>query len=239
MVEELKNIPLLILAGGKATRLRHLAANTAKYLMPISENKTFADLHLKWAKDQGFDRVILSLGYLAEQVQNYCGDGSNFGLKISYISDGDKPAGTGGAVRLALKENFNILAVTYGDTILSLNAKNLTKSFSRAKNSEALMTIYENKVPGHVCNCDFDGQYVKYDKSSPMPEWRYIDYGFMLLKRTLLENFSTQLPLDLANPLSDFSYKRKVIGSLISERFWEIGSPEALTEFKKHFGDSL
>ncbi|GIL18211.1 MAG: hypothetical protein BroJett040_19620 [Oligoflexia bacterium] len=230
----MKNVPLFVLAGGKATRLKHLSVDRPKYLMPVSDHETFADYHLKWARQQNFDHVILSLGHLAQQVVDYCGDGSKWGLKISYLFDGDHPLGTGGATRESLKFDFDYLAVTYGDTILSLNAQDCIQKTIQAK-ALACMTVYENKVQGHTCNANFDGQKIIYDKASPLPNWNYIDYGFLVLSRKFIENFENRSPLDLADPLSQASKNGQLMGYLCNERFWEIGSPEALQEFQLNF----
>jgi NDP-sugar pyrophosphorylase family protein len=235
MVEELKDIPLLILAGGKGTRLKHLGVDTPKYLMPLDSKTCFADFHLQWAKDQGFSKVILSLGHLADKIQEHCGQGERYGLEITYVLDGDRPLGTGGAVAKALSNTFDILAITYGDTILSVNAKSLYGSLQKSQ-AEALMSIYHNQVPGHRSNCDFQPPWVTYDKINPLPTWRFIDYGFLLVRRSVIEGFSSHRPLDLADPLASLSRQNKVIGSEIKDRFWEIGSPEALEEFRRHFG---
>lgn len=235
MVEELKQVPLLILAGGKATRLKGLSAETPKYLMPLDERTTFADFHLNWAKDQGFTKVILSLGHLAEKIQAHVQNGSRYGLEVSYILDGDTPRGTGGALTQALAHPFETLAVTYGDTILELSSLRLVQLLE-SSGLQALMAVYENNVEDHRPNCDLKDSLVTYDKMNPAADWRFIDYGFMVLKRNVIESFPNKSPLDLAEPMSLLTRQKQVAGFECKERFWEIGTPEALAEFRQHFG---
>jgi MurNAc alpha-1-phosphate uridylyltransferase len=230
----LHDIPLLILAGGKATRLKHLSQKRAKYLQPITEYAVFADLHLRWVAQHGFRKVVLSVGHLGEQIQSHCGDGSRYGLEISYLDDGAEPIGTGGAVRGALKFPFEILAVTYGDTILKVDVPKFLNEFSDST-LLAGMTLYKNAVPGHVCNADILGSIAKYDKKNPEPQWSYIDYGFLALRRAAIERFPVETPLDLADPLSLFSHGSQLFGFPVADRFWEIGSPEALAELQRAF----
>ncbi len=224
--------PVLILAGGKATRMKAMAAQTPKYLMPVNAHQTFADIHLDWHSKHGFRRVFLSIGHLGEQIKNYCGDGEKWGLDIKYVEDGEHPLGTGGAVRKALQYEFDELCITYGDTLLNFSIPDFLDQF-RKFNCLGALTIYENKVPGHICNADFDSPWVIYDKLKPQSDWKYLDYGFMILKRSLIEGFSKQTPLDLAQPLSESSRQKKLLGFVARERFWEIGSPEALSEFQQ------
>lgn len=243
MVEKL-NIPLFILAGGRATRLKGLSESLPKYLMPVSDTETFADYHLRWAKKVGFSDIILSVGYLAEQVINYCGNGEKWGLNIKYVNDGNTPLGTGGATKSSLKYEYDYLALTYGDTLLNFDVQDCINKTIQSK-ALACMTVYKNEVPGHACNArlldthktNFSGHsdWIFYDKKNPHPEWQFIDYGFSVLKREFIQSFPNSIPLDLAEPFTDLAKNEKLLGYLCTDRFWEIGSPEALHEFQKKF----
>jgi MurNAc alpha-1-phosphate uridylyltransferase len=207
-------------------------------LQPITEYAVFADLHLRWVAQHGFKKVILSIGHLGDQIVAHCRDGAQYGLEISYLDDGAQPIGTGGAVRGALKFPFDALAVTYGDTILKVDVPKFLNEFA-ASQLLAGMTLYKNEVPGHVCNADISvtptGSLARYDKKNPEPNWSYIDYGFLALRRSAVERFSPLNPLDLTEPLSEFSAEDQVLGFPVADRFWEIGSPEALAELQRAF----
>ncbi len=226
--------PILVLAGGRATRLKNLSADLPKYLMPVDENRNFADVHLNWLKSLGFKEVILSIGYLGEKIKEYCGDGAKWKLDIKYLNDGPSLIGTGGAVRKSLEFQFDELAVTYGDTLLNFDFKDFLEKL-RSSAGEGAMTIYKSSLNGHTCNVNWESPYVTYDKANPSPDWKYIDYGFMVLKRSLIERFPQEIPLDLAVPLSSASHQKQILGYPVKERFWEIGSPEALAEFQAKF----
>lgn len=229
---QIAEVPLLILAGGRATRLKHLSENLPKYLMPITHNQVFADAHLNWAYQVGFRKIIISVGYLGAMVKKYCGDGQKWNLDIKYVDDGDHPLGTGGAVKKSLFYSYQDLAVTYGDTILNFDVNAcLTQYFT----SQALgiMTYYKNEVPGHTCNVNpTEHGLIIYNKINPDKNWIYIDYGFSILNRKLIESFTEKVPLDLAEPLMQASIDNKLAGFQCHERFWEIGSVEALNDFQ-------
>src|SRR3989338_5569499 len=89
----------IIVAGGLGTRLRPLTENTTKPLLPI-RGKPIIEHVIRNLKKHGITNIIISIGYKAEQVQEYFGDGSSLGISISYILE-TEPLGTGGAVRLA------------------------------------------------------------------------------------------------------------------------------------------
>ncbi len=229
----LADIPLFVLAGGKATRLKEFSADTPKYLIQISAQKTFADIHLQWARDQGFQKVILSVGHFSEQIKKYCGDGSKWNLQISYCDDGATLQGTGGAVHQSLEFKYTYLAITYGDTLLRLNAAEIFANLKASSAVEGIMTFYKLDIPGHTANAEIVNGFAHYDKQNPNAEWNLIDYGFMILKRNLVEQFPLIRPLDLAQPLGKISMQNKILGAISQERFWEIGSPESLLEFKQ------
>lgn len=238
MTSLVEQTPLVILAGGLATRLRGLANSTPKYLQPIDEGTVFADLHLRWARKQGFQRVILCVGHLGELIQAHCGSGAQYGLQLDYVFDGVHPVGTGGAVQATLQFPFEMVAVTYGDTLLSVPAPEFLQKFHESGLGGA-MTVYRNQVAGHVCNADLNGIFVSYNKMAPDAKWAYIDYGFLALKRQVIAAFKQHPPFDLAEPLARLAAEQQLYGLEVSERFWEIGTPEALAEFKATYRRDL
>jgi hypothetical protein len=95
------------------------------------------------------------------------------------------------------------------------------------------MTVYENKLPNHANNIYLGPDHkLLYDKQSPDPSWRFIDYGFLWLDVDFLRSLPRREKFDLALPLSEFSKKGQVIGYPVIARFWEIGTPQALNEFR-------
>lgn len=236
-----RNYPLCILAGGRATRLGNLSAHVPKFLMPVSEASsdptqevlTFADVQLRWARDAGFRQVILSIGYLGNQVREYCQNGSRWNLQIEYCDDGATPLGTGGAIAKCLEFPFDKIAVTYGDTLLQVPIEDSESLLRAHKDAQALMCVFQNTLPGHTSNANLRTPWVEYSKITPDKSWRWIDYGYLLLKREFIDSFPNDRPLDLAEPLAKLSAERKLLGLECSHRFWEIGSPDALKEFQR------
>jgi NDP-sugar pyrophosphorylase family protein len=225
--------PLLILAGGRATRLGDLADDRPKFLVPISDSLLFADFQLRWAKAQGFREVRLSVGYCGEQIEAYCGDGARFGLSVSYAFDGPAALGTGGAVKRAFRAPPPWIAVLYGDTILTLNcAEVLARATSDVL---GVMTVLKDPPAGHVCNATLLDEWPLYSKRDPKPDWRYIDYGFLCLSAEFIRGIPDTTPLDLSLPLELASNARKLAAFEVQERFWEINTVQSLEEFRRHF----
>lgn len=108
----------IVLAGGFGTRLRDLIPDLPKPMAPIN-GKPFLEILLTQLAQKGFDRVILSLGFMAEKIINYFGS-SYKGMVIEYVIE-SKPLGTGGGVRLALeRSSSDHVFIFNGDTFLDL-----------------------------------------------------------------------------------------------------------------------
>ncbi len=94
-------LPVAILAGGLATRLRPITEKIPKSLVPVA-GKPFICHQLNYLREQGLKKVILCIGYLGEMIQEVVGNGENFGLSVNYSLDGSVLLGTGGALKQAL-----------------------------------------------------------------------------------------------------------------------------------------
>lgn len=96
-------VPALILAGGLGTRMRAIAGDVPKPMLPVG-GRPFLEFLVKALRRQGVADIVLSLGYRGEAVSDYFGDGSRYGVAIRYVRE-PTPLGTGGALRLALGDS--------------------------------------------------------------------------------------------------------------------------------------
>ncbi|MFD4394343.1 NDP-sugar synthase [Kitasatospora sp. NPDC058478] len=91
----------IILAGGQATRMRPYTDDAPKAMIPIAGTPIIG-YQLTWLARQGVTDVVVSGGYRHEMIQDYAGDGSRFGLRVSYAIE-DEPLGRGGALKFATR----------------------------------------------------------------------------------------------------------------------------------------
>jgi NDP-sugar pyrophosphorylase family protein len=102
--------------------------------------------------------------------------------------------------------------------------------------ASALMVVLCNNGRWDHSNVLFrDGQLLKYDKRVADPEMSYIDYGVALLRREIVERIPEHRPFDLADLYSTLVAEKIMIGYEVTERFYEIGSPEGLAEARQLF----
>lgn len=222
-------LPVAILAGGLATRLRPITETIPKALVEVAA-EPFICHQLGYLHAQGIRRVVLCIGYLGEMIRTVVGDGSKFGLDVSYSPDGPNLLGTGGALRQALPLLGEQFFVLYGDSFLPVDFSAVEQAFLNSKKS-ALMTVLENGNRWDKSNVLFrEGELLEYNKHAPRPEMAFIDYGLGVLTSRVLEIYPAGQAFDLAEVYHALSLQGQLAGYEVHERFYEIGSHSGLKE---------
>jgi NDP-sugar pyrophosphorylase family protein len=224
-------MPVAILAGGRATRLRPATEKMPKSLLPVA-GKPFLAHQLELLSARGIRRAVLCLGYLGEMIQREFGGGARFGLRLDYSFDGPNLLGTGGAIKRALPLLGRDFFVLYGDSYLPTEFAPIAALFRRS-GKLGCMTVYRNEGLYDASNVVFrDGEIAVYDKQLRLPEMRHIDYGLNLFNAAAFGCYPAAQPFDLAEVVGDLVCERQLIGYEVHERFYEIGSPAGLTELE-------
>ena len=109
----------VILAGGQGSRLKPFTVVIPKPLVPIGE-MPILELLIRQLKAQGFERMTLSVGYLASLIEAYCGDGSRWDIRIDYLHE-TEPLGTAGFLGLLDDLDDDRVLVVNGDTMTDLD----------------------------------------------------------------------------------------------------------------------
>ncbi|MGH8021952.1 MAG: nucleotidyltransferase family protein [Limisphaerales bacterium] len=231
MTLALSQIPVAILAGGLATRLRPVTEKIPKSLVPVA-GKPFLARQLELLHSRGIRRAVLCVGYLGEMIRREFGDGKNFGIELDYSFDGPKLLGTGGAIRGALSLLGNEFFVLYGDSYLPVNYGPIAECFHRG-GKPGLMTVYRNEGKFDASNVVFaEGEIKAYDKEKKLPGMRHIDYGLSLFQASVFDACPANKPFDLAGVLRKLAREEQLAGYEVAERFYEIGSRAGLAELE-------
>jgi len=222
-------LPVAILAGGAASRLRPITATVPKALVEVA-GQPFIGHQLNLLHREGVQHIVLCVGHLGEQIEAFVGDGRRFGLQVAYSFDGDILLGTGGALRRALPLLGEAFFVLYGDSYLDVAMKPIELAFRR-QNLPALMTVFRNEGQWDNSNVLFDGiRVIRHDKRAPNPQMRYIDYGLGVLTAKVLYRESAGRPFDLSEVYRALAASGQLAGYEVSRRFYEIGTPGGLAE---------
>jgi NDP-sugar pyrophosphorylase family protein len=225
------DIPVAILAGGLATRLRPVTEKIPKSLVPVA-GKPFLAHQLELLHARGIRRAVLCIGYLGEMIQREFGDGKAYGVRLDYSFDGPKLLGTGGAIKRALPLLGDEFFVLYGDSYLPVAYRPIADFFRRS-GKLGLMTVYRNEGRYDTSNVVFhDGEIAVYDKKNRPPEMRHIDYGLSLFKASVFDAYAADQVFDLAEVMGRLVREKQLAGYEVRERFYEMGSPAGLAELE-------
>jgi NDP-sugar pyrophosphorylase family protein len=222
-------LPVAILAGGMATRLRPITEKIPKLLVEVASEPFFAH-QLRLLKKQGLTRVVLCVGYLGEMIVDQYGDGSKWGMQIEYSFDGPKLLGTGGALIRALPKLGDAFYILYGDSYLPVDYLGIGDFFLRSGRL-GLMTVYENRELYDASNVWFqDGEIRVYDKKNKVPQMHHIDYGLGLMRAAAFVGWPRDEVVDLAAVYQKILSEKQLAGYEMHQRFYEIGSHAGLNE---------
>ena len=228
----------LILAGGFGTRISTVSAGLPKSLIPVL-GKPFLHYQLSWLKSQGIKSVVLALGYKAQMIIDYVGDGKQWGLDVTFIDDGDKPLGTAGAIREAIDQNLmkDAFFVLYGDSYLDIDLTAVWTKYQ--KTHTPLLSVFKNDGLWDASNVLMkDGEIILFEKNHPDRDelgMNYIDYGISIVtKAAILEHVPSGEKADLADVFHHLSLNGHLSAFEATQRFYEIGSPEGLADLEIH-----
>ncbi len=222
-----------ILAGGLATRLKPITEKIPKSLLEVA-GRPFIDHQIELLKSNGIKKMVLCTSYLEEKIKASLGTGNKFGVDIFYSSDGEKLLGTGGAIKKSLPLLSDPFFVLYGDSYLNTDYEKILNIF-HSSGKQGLMALYKNKNQWDTSNVWFEsGSIQAYDKKSHLPQMEYIDYGLSMFSKKAFE--CHQNKFDLYEVFSYLLKNNQLAGYEVSERFYEIGSPQGLLELETKLG---
>jgi MurNAc alpha-1-phosphate uridylyltransferase len=227
-------LPVAILAGGLATRLHPLTERLPKSLVPVA-GRPFIFHQLELLCARGIRRVVLCVGHLGEQIQAAVGDGRRFGIAVEYSFDGERGLlGTGGALRAALPLLGSDFFVLYGDSYLPCSFEAVQRAYEAARRP-ALMTVLRNENRWDRSNVAFrSDRTIEYCKGSQRADLTHVDFGLSVLCGQVLQSYPEAVFLDLADVWRDLSAARALAALEVSERFYEVGSPQGIAQTEEY-----
>lgn len=236
---KLSELTFLLLAGGAGTRVKELAPDVPKALIPVN-GKPFLGHLMPFLYEQGVRKVVLSIGIMGDQIRDFVGDGSQFGLEVRYCDEKDIKRGTGGAVAFAMKQGLltDPFFLSYGDAFLDNNYQKFLTDFD-AETYDGLMTVFDSTGLHHQPNLWFeDGDIKGYEKVNPTEKHSYMEWGINIYSHKCFEAELDNENFDLSLIVNRLINKHKLQGIEVMNRFYEIGCPEGHEEFKEYLKDN-
>lgn len=223
--------PVVIMAGGKGTRLHPLTLETPKPMIEVG-GKPILEHILRKLRKQGFNRVHISVNYLAEVIETFVGDGSKFGLEVTYLYE-DSPLGTAGALsglkNKGLQGNFIVMNA---DLITEVD---LSQLLDYHDTNDFMATIgvreYVHQVPFGVV--EISDQKVSALVEKPLQS-SLVSAGIYAFKTETLEFINENSYLDMPSLLNNLLSLDYSMGAfLIHENWTDVGRPEDLAQARQ------
>ncbi|MFC1903311.1 sugar phosphate nucleotidyltransferase [Chloroflexota bacterium] len=223
---------LVILSGGLATRLRPLTETIPKSLVEIV-GRPFLEYQIGFLKTGGIRDIVLCVGYLGEKIEEYVGNGGRFGVDIKYSYEREKLLGMAGALKNAedlLEDRFFVMN---GDSYLFLDFDTVMSYFEE-KSKPGLMVVYKNYDRYDRSNVVVEGNLVKqYNRQEKTEDMFYIDYGASILEKSTLSLVPPDQVYSMDELYQQLIPRQELLAYEVKKRFYEIGSPEGLAEFRE------
>jgi len=227
----------IILAGGLGTRLKDVVPDAPKSMAPIN-GRPFLEYQLDLLDRWGLKKVILSVGYQKEIIQNHFGEQYK-SLQLVYSVE-NEPLGTGGAILNALQfvEGYAVFILN-GDTYFDVNFQRLD-DFRKIKEADFCLSMRFEIDPARFGMLEFDNnnritQF--YEKSDGMEEG-YINGGVYVVRKEYLRKFGLPEKFSFEKDfLQKYYQTEEFYGMRCFSYFRDIGIPEdyqkAIDEFKR------
>ncbi len=224
----------VIMAGGFGTRIQPLTNSRPKPMLPII-NRPMMEHTMMTLKDLGIKEFIILLYFKPEIIKEYFGDGSDFGIKITYVVP-DDDYGTAGAVKLAEEyigdDNFIIIS---GDLVTDFNFQKIF-DYHKSKKSKLTITLtsVDNPLEFGVVIANEDG---KIEKFLEKPSWGEvfsdtINTGIYIIEPEILEYIPKRENFDFAKDLFPLLMRKGVdlIAGYANGYWRDVGNPESYRE---------
>jgi histidinol-phosphate phosphatase family protein len=197
---------LVILAGGKGTRLKDRLGDLPKPMIPLG-GKALLEHQVELARRYGFTDLIFFVHHRADLIEKHFEQGGRWGVNIRYVLELE-PLGTAGAVLAGFDLLADRFVVMYGDTMVNVDLDRIWRAHDAAK-AAATLLLHPNDHP-------LDSDLVEIDDKSrvtafhnrphPTGVWRQnlVNAGLYVLEKALLEPFRSGLPREALPKLIDF-----------------------------------
>jgi len=219
-------VPAILLVGGMGTRLRSVIPSTPKPLALVG-TKSFLELLVRQLRHQGFRRLVMCTGYLADQIEDEFKDGRSWDIEIEYSRE-PCPLGTAGAIKLAqchLLDSPTFLVLN-GDSFLEADFHQLIQ-FHRAHGALATMAVLEatNGARYGRVHIGTDSRVISFEEKTGSPASGLVSAGVYVLNRAVFDHI----------PEGPSSLEKDVFPRLLSTGFYaleqrgmfiDIGTPE-------------
>lgn len=217
--------PMVIMAGGKGTRLRPYTENCPKPMLPVA-GKPILQHIIERAQSQGFSRFYLSLNYLGDMIRDHFGDGSALGTTITYVTE-EEPLGTAGALSLIDPRPDTPFVVTNGDVLTDIDYRELIE-FRERLDAQAVMAVRRYDWTNPYGVVEMDGVDISGFAEKPVTR-SHINAGVYAFDPGALDHLEAQRHCDMPTLFDRLREKgRRTVAYPMHEPWLDVGRPDDL-----------
>ncbi len=226
----------IILAGGKGTRL---GVQDIPKPMSIIGKAPLLEIQIGKLKDYGIIDITLIIGHKSDIIEEYFGDGSDFGVNIFYHIE-TKPLGTTGGIKAVenrFKEDF---IVVYGDIMFDMDIDRLIQ-FHNDKRSECTLVVHPNDHPqdSDLVEINDNGRIVRFiakSRKRKMYERNLVNAGIYVFSKSIFEHIEKDVTADLGRDVFPEIYSKiEMYGYNTAEYIKDIGTPSRLIKVTEDY----
>src|SRR5690349_16286436 len=230
----------VVMAGGEGSRLRPLTVSRPKPMVPIV-GKPVMEHILNLLKRHGITDVIVTVQYLASSIEDYFGNGSQFGMHITYSRE-DVPLGTAGSVKNAEEQLTEPFLVISGDALTDYDLTEIIRYHNEKKSLATLLLAHVyNPLEYGVIITNEDGHITQFLEK---PSWGEvfsdtINTGIYVLDPQIFDYFEKNKPFDFSQELFPYMLKKgdPIYGYIAPGGYWcDVGN---LSEYMRANADIL
>ena len=214
---------IVIMAGGKGTRIAQVNATVPKPMIPI-EGKPILEYQNETLKNQGYTDIILIVGHMGNVIQEYFGDGAEFGVQISYIIE-EQPLGTAGALYFLKDEIKDDFLLLNGDIIFDVNIQKFLEYHCKQGTVATILT-HPNSHP-------YDSGIIIADEKKRVINWLHKEDERLWYKNRVNAGLHMLSPriFDLFTEVKKCDLDRDILKPLIKDRELSVyDSPEYIKD---------
>jgi NDP-sugar pyrophosphorylase family protein len=212
-----EDVTVALLTGGRGTRLAPLTTVFPKPLVPLGD-KPVLEILLRQLARHRFRDVILATGYLSELLMAVVGDGSKYGVSVSYTHE-ETPLGTAGPLALLRDRLSDPFLVMNGDLLTTLSFTALLAHHRREQN-DATVAVFprEVRVDFGLIESDVDGRFTGYREK---PVYRFeVSMGVYAMSRSVLQHVPDGQRLDMPDLISRLHAAGGRVGCYREDCYW-------------------
>lgn len=227
----------VILAGGLGTRMHPFTLHHPKPMYPFN-GIPFIDYLIRQVRDFGIKKILLLLGYMPEQIQEYLGNGEKYGLEIMYDVT-PVEYDTGNRLKAAEQKLCTEFLLMYCDNYCPIDYERLYADFCKNE-AEIQISVYANKdnYTKNNLKLDANGKVLCYDKTRTTEGLQGVDIGYVIVRKRTLDYLKKDTAVT-ANfekiVYEQMVQKGKLFATLTEHRYYSVGSWERIKLTEQFF----